>query len=190
MHVNYTGKLDDLTKEQRHLLEARYHRLGRQLDGQQGDKEARVILTQERYLHNSEITVNFLDHGLVGRGSDPDLFISINDAIGKLEKQLHRLLGRRRDGYRSGKDKFRGAGEHGEMPVNLPALEAPTPQVVNGKRIFEVDVAGSQKPMTLEEALIQMEGEESYFPYHDVETDHLSVLVRRPDGHLDLVRCQ
>lgn len=188
MHVNYTGKLDELTQDQRDLLQTRYARLGRHLDGQ-GEKEAHVILTQERYLHNAEITVNFLDHGLVGRGSDPELFTAICDAIGKLEKQVNRTLAKRRESYREGKDKFRGSGESGEMPDgNEPLKTAPRP--VANSRVHEVDVLSGQKPMTLEEAMLQMENGVDYFPYIDSSTDHLAVLVRRPDGHFDLVRCQ
>ena len=190
MHVHYKGKIDELTPEQRELLQARYSRLSRHLDGK-SEKEAHVILTTERYLHNAEITVNFLDHGLVGRGSDPELFTAISDAVNKLEKQVNRLLGKRRESYREGKDKFRAAGENGNQSKELPVLAVKTrPISVEDNRIHEVDITSQQKPMTLEEALMHIEGVSDYFPYIDVTTDHLAVLIRRNDGHFDLVRCQ
>ena len=41
--------------------------------------------------------------------------------------------------------------------------------------------------MTLEEALLEMEKDRDYLVYRDAETDRLAVLVRRRDGHFDLV---
>lgn len=202
MHVTYTGKTDDLTPVQRQTLETRYQRLSRHLDGQ-GQKEAHVVLTQERYLHNAEIVVNFLDHGLVGRGSDPDLFTAVLDAVSKLEKQVNRLLGKRRESYREGKDKFRGSGESGEMPRSgNGAATSAASESGNGsgsgngngtnghQQIHEVDVTSGQKPMDLDEALLHMQGINDYFAFIDSTTDHLAVLIRRGDGHVDLVRCQ
>ena len=41
--------------------------------------------------------------------------------------------------------------------------------------------------MTLDEALIEIEKGRDYLVYRDAETDRLSVLLRRRDGHFDLV---
>jgi len=41
--------------------------------------------------------------------------------------------------------------------------------------------------MTLDEAVMAMEKKGDYVVYRDAETDRVSVLVRRPDGHFDLV---
>ena len=42
-------------------------------------------------------------------------------------------------------------------------------------------------PMTLDEALIEMEKDRDYLVYRDAETDRVVVLMRRRDGHFDLV---
>jgi putative sigma-54 modulation protein len=39
----------------------------------------------------------------------------------------------------------------------------------------------------LDEAILEMEGNRDYLVYRDAETDRLSVLLRRRDGHYDLV---
>jgi len=44
-----------------------------------------------------------------------------------------------------------------------------------------------RKPMTLDEALIEMERDRDYLVYRDAETDRVSVLLRRRDGNFDLV---
>jgi putative sigma-54 modulation protein len=41
--------------------------------------------------------------------------------------------------------------------------------------------------MTLDEALIEMENNRDYLVYRDAETDRMSVLLRRRDGHFDLI---
>jgi putative sigma-54 modulation protein len=41
--------------------------------------------------------------------------------------------------------------------------------------------------MTLEEALLVMEGDHDYLVYRDAETDRVSVLIRRRDGNFDLI---
>jgi putative sigma-54 modulation protein len=41
--------------------------------------------------------------------------------------------------------------------------------------------------MTLDEAVLEMDKSRDYMVYRDAETDRISVLVRRRDGHFDLV---
>ena len=41
--------------------------------------------------------------------------------------------------------------------------------------------------MTLEEALLEMEDHRDYMVYRDADKACLSVLVRRRDGHFDLI---
>jgi Sigma 54 modulation/S30EA ribosomal protein C terminus len=41
--------------------------------------------------------------------------------------------------------------------------------------------------MTLDEAILEMEAPLNYVVYRDANRDCLSVLVRRPDGNLDLI---
>ena len=54
-------------------------------------------------------------------------------------------------------------------------------------KLFRVNYDEDQKPMTLEEATMEMESGANYVVYRDCDRDRLSMLVRRPDGHLDLI---
>ena len=54
-------------------------------------------------------------------------------------------------------------------------------------RVFRVDHNDGKKPMTLEEAMLEMGEAQDYLVYRDAKTDKVSVLMRRPDGHLDLI---
>ena len=41
--------------------------------------------------------------------------------------------------------------------------------------------------MTLDEALLEMEEDRDYLVYRDADKECVSVLVRRRDGHFDLI---
>jgi putative sigma-54 modulation protein len=41
--------------------------------------------------------------------------------------------------------------------------------------------------MTLDEAVLQMDDKRDYLVYRDAQTDRVVMLVRRRDGHFDLV---
>ena len=41
--------------------------------------------------------------------------------------------------------------------------------------------------MTLDEAVLEMEQKRDYLVYRDAKTDRVAVLMRRRDGHFDLI---
>src|ERR1700694_3536492 len=103
MHINYTGRYEALPQNQRAKLETKLQKLAKMLE-RKGEKEAHIILTQERFLHKVEITMNAWDHALVGVGSNGDLVKAAHDALDKLEKQLLKIRNKWRDTKRH-KDK-------------------------------------------------------------------------------------
>lgn len=183
MQITYTGKTDDLSREERELLDTRYAKLAKMLDGRGGEKEAHVILTQERHLHCAEIVVNYLDHGLVGHGADPALFTALSNALDKLESQVVKLKEKRRDTQR--KDRFKEAAEAAGPEIS-DSDSAGTERT--GGRVYRVNGHAGRKPMTIDEAVIEMEDGRSYVAFQDVESGGLAVLIRRADGHFDLVQ--
>ena len=195
MNISYTGKYEALPPRQRAKLEAKLQKLSKMLE-RRGEKEAHVILTQERFLHKVEITVNAWDHAMVGVGSNTDVVVAAHDAADKLEKQLLKLRNKWRDTKRS-KDK-----EAGVEQGSAPAVAAPSkgsksarvaPQAARSakntgrKKVFRVNHSDGSKPMTLEEAMLVMEESQEYLVYRDAQTDRVTVLMRRADGHFDLI---
>jgi len=185
MKVTYTGKQGVLTPSQQQKLEAKFAKLGKLLD-RRGEREAHVILTTERHLTQAEIKVNFYDHPLVGIGSDVDQFTAITDAAEKLEKQVLKLQTKWRDTKRGPKDSWE-AVEPGEGAEPREAEAEVELDGGPGKKVFRVANHAHRKPMTLEEALMAMEDDRNYLIYRDAENDRLSVLLRRRDGHFDLI---
>ncbi len=184
MKIYYTGRTEELTPAQQRKLEAKFARLARMLDMKQGEREAHVILRTERHVHQAEITVRFHDHDLVGAGAGADDFTAINQAIEKLEKQVQKLREKWRDLKRSPREEWPEIETAaGEEEIEGETSEKPLP------RVFRVvDNHAGRKPLTLEEALLEMEADRDYLVFRDAETDRFSVLVRRRDGNFDLIQ--
>ena len=53
--------------------------------------------------------------------------------------------------------------------------------------VFRVNHHDQRKPMTLDEAMLEMEEDRDYMVYRDAEREKVTVLVRRRDGHFDLI---
>jgi putative sigma-54 modulation protein len=68
-----------------------------------------------------------------------------------------------------------------KLPVTKAASGKKTP------KIYKVDHGKGQKPMSLEEAVLSLDDGEDYVVYRDIDKDSVAVLVRRRDGHLDLI---
>lgn len=179
MKLIYTGRQVELAPAQLKKIQAQVAKVGKLLDGKH-EREAHVILSQERHLQQAEITVNYHNHPLVGVGSNPDLFTAIHAAVEKLEKQALKVRTKWRDTKRVSRKT-----EEAAAPVE--AASEPEPEAENEKRIFHVNHHQKRKPMTLDEALLEMEKDRDYLVYRDAETDRVSVLVRRRDGNFDLV---
>lgn len=177
MKVKYTGIQKELPPKLQEKLDAKFTKLSKVLE-KRGEKEAHVVVTTERHLHNAEITLPFYDHDLIGLGSDADLFTAMSIALDKLEAQAIKLSKKWREKTR------RGEAEEAEMeevpaPANSPQGRA---------RVFRVNHQEDRKPMTLEEALLEISSDgHAYLVYRDADKECLSVLVRRADGNYDLI---
>ena len=195
MKISYTGRHEAFPSKARTKFEAKLQKLSKMID-RRGEREAHVILSQERFLQKVEITVNAWDHSMVGVGSDTDLVVAASGALDKLEKQVLKLRNKWRDTKRH-KDK---GAEPGPLLVEVSTPARPAKKVkasASGrssatrqsgrKKIFRVNHNNGSKPMTLEEAMLEMEDSQDYLVYRDAQTERVQVLMRRPDGHFDLI---
>ncbi len=199
MKISYTGRPEVIPPRQRAKLEAKLQKIAKVVE-HRGEKAAHVVLTHERFLHKVEITMHAWDHALVGIASDGDIAVAAHEAFDKLEKQLLKLRAKWRDTKRV-RDK-EGDGIRGSAALELVAPAAKKGRTakppsggknsgqgakVSPKRVFRVHPADGSKPMTVEEAMLEMESSQDYLVYRDAKTDRTTVLMRRPDGHFDLI---
>jgi len=183
MRITYTGRQVELAPAQLKKIEAKFAKVGKLLDGRE-EREAHVILSLERHLHQAEITAHYHNHELVGIGANSDLFNAIHSALDRLEKQAIKVRAKWRDSKRAprkGEQAEQAAPGEAESPVELE------PENEGERKLFRINHHKKRKPMTLDEALLEMEKDLDYLVYRDAETDRVCVLVRRRDGHYDLV---
>jgi putative sigma-54 modulation protein len=180
MKITYTGRQVELLPAQLKKLEAQFSKIGKLLDGK-SECEAHVILSLERRTHQAEATVHYFNHQLVGLGSSADLFNAIHAAAQKLEKQAVKARTKWRDTKRTPRKEEALAEPAAGAEVDGEAEAAPA------HKVYRVNHYQKSKPMTLDEALLEMEKDRDYLVYRDAESDRVAVLVRRRDGDFDLV---
>jgi putative sigma-54 modulation protein len=194
MRITYTGRQVELVPAQIVKLETQCAKLGKLLDGRKSECEARVVLSTERHLHKVEVTVTYHDHALVGLAEDSDLFSAIHGAIGKLEKQAIKVRAKWRDSKRVPRKET--APVEPVVAVAAPPVKlsqkkgaAAKKHGKNGSkaRVHHIDGQEQRESLTLEEAIAEMGSERDYLTFRDAKTGAVNVLVRRRDGHFDLV---
>lgn len=195
MKLIFSGKTKEFTPDLQKKFSLKLAKLSKLIE-HRGEKEAHVMHQMQRHLHKIEVVVNFYDHALIGEGSDADLDKALLGAATELEKQVLKLRGRWRDTHRDAKSvrssKENGTQELAPAPTTTPLAKSSKPKS-NGltrspkPKIFRVNYREDRKPMTIEEAILEMDANVNYFVYRDSGRDCVSVLVRRPDGNLDLI---
>jgi len=197
MKITYRGIAQQLPPQLQKKVDVKFGKLSKLLE-RRGEKEAHVALTTERHRHHAEITLQFYDHKLVGEGEDADIFTAMSVALEKLEKQAVTQRGKWREKAR----RHNGAGIKHPDPDRV---EATPVKPVRGtatkgasagakatgrapaQRVFRVNHLNRRKPMTLDEAMMEMESGREYMVYRDSDRECVSVLVRRRDGNFDLI---
>lgn len=182
MNVSYRGMKKELSPKLQEKLDAKFAKISKLVE-KRGEKEAHVVVTSQNHLHKAEITMQFYGQPLVGIASDPDLFTALSGALDKLDKQAVKNCAKyRAKSRRSGSDKESGNGG-GELVGVVASSEG----AKLAQKVYRVNHQDQRKPMTLEEALLEMGKDDDYVVYRDAEKECVAVLVRRRDGHFDLI---
>lgn len=193
MKVSYTGIKNDLPAKFQQKLDGRFAKIAKLVDGR-GEKQAHVVVTSERHLHKAEITLRVHNHQLVGIGSDSDVFTAMSAALDRIEKQAVKQGAKWRETTRRSEPMKVASAK--EEPV--VAAKRTAPSKANGKRaaagtsgadarVFRPNGHERGKPITLEEALLAMEDGRDYVAYRDADKQVVCMLIRRRDGHYDLI---
>ncbi len=140
--------------------------------------KAHVILSiHKHHQHVAEIVVYWKEHELTSTVETADMYASVAQAINKLHRQAQKL---------KGKIITR---KHHAVPAKLaaptlPVEIAPTnglPRIIRSRRY-------SVKPMTPEEAMLQVASDsEQFLVFRDAETERIGVMYKRKDGNFGLI---
>jgi len=139
------------------------------------NSEAHATLSVEKGRHIFEVTIPF--NGIILRGEEAtdDMYMSIDNVIEKLERQVRKQktkLERRMKDYNLRFDT---------LFDDIPDIEEEELKIVRTKK-FTI------KPMPAEEAAMQMEllGH-SFFVFSNSETEEVNVIYKRKDGNYGLI---
>ncbi|MGZ5424540.1 MAG: ribosome hibernation-promoting factor, HPF/YfiA family [Candidatus Aminicenantales bacterium] len=171
MNVRYTARQAALTPEIKAYCEKRLARL-KSLVADVLD--VNVILNVQKGRAKAEIHVQAKGRGYVVIEETLDMIESLNRAFDTLETRV------RKDRAKSREKKRRGGRER---KVLAPAVEAPEPE----KRVVRANFF-SLKPMSLEEALVQLDAKaKEVFLFRREGTEEWAAVYRRKDGQYGLV---
>jgi putative sigma-54 modulation protein len=136
---------------------------------------AQVVLTRERSRHRAEVTLHARgEHFLHGEGTGPDLAAALGAAIGKIDRQAHRLKGKWEARKRRGITKAAPA-------ASIPADDAQVVRIIRARRY-------AVKPLSVDEAALEVgEKPDAFLVFRNTANDAVTVLFRRPDGHIGLI---
>lgn len=186
MKVTYTGmKQEQLSPKLQAKLAAGFQKLSKLLE-KRGEKEAKVVVTSVRHLYKADITIKFYDHQLTGLCSDADLFTALWGALEKLEIQAVKNRGKWREKHRRKETPAPAQAASPTREKTKPAREEVGTATIP-VNVVRVNHHQERKPMTLDEALLEMEDNRDYLVYRDSDRETISVLVRRRDGRFDLI---
>lgn len=176
MAINVRGKNIEVTQALRDYVEKRVKRVTKYFSAI-GDISA--YLTVEKNKHIVEVTV--YANGIILRAEDSgvDMYACIDAVVEKIEKQIDKHKTKLAKRFKGGGHSF-----HGDL---LPAHEEADNsysdefKIVKNKR-FTV------KPMTIEEAIMQMNllGHD-FFVYFDGDEEAINVVYKRKDGQYGLI---
>jgi putative sigma-54 modulation protein len=171
MKIEFTGRQTEIPDEVRRLAERRLAKLARLLPKL---SHAHVILTADKHRQVAEVSLRSRQLDLAAVGVTTSSRLSVATAFDKLLRQVER--------QRSKRNVRKGAASPrlpeavgGEQPQR-----APGPRIVRARR-------RPVKPMTLEEAALEMEGGDGVLVFRDASSERLKVLFRRRDGDLGLI---
>lgn len=181
MQVHYTERQVAINDAEKEKAAVKFAKINRFLSANK-DLEANVVLSKNGTDVEAEVTLHALHHTLVVTDTNGNAFTALNHALAKLEKQAHKnkdklIANRRRQRQR----------ENSPPPIQGSAQE---PEVLESNSAVRVVSSGKvvSKPLTLQEAQIVLEQKDrDQVTYRDVESGLICVLLRRRDGHLELV---
>jgi putative sigma-54 modulation protein len=173
MRVDITGRHIDITPGLRQLIDKSLGRMERLLNDRA--VSATVVLTKEKYRHKTELVLHAKgDHILSGIGEGNTWPLSVRKAAAKIENQAQKLKSRWTEGKRQRKNN-RAAGVAASLELQ------PARRIVRATRY-------AVKPMSLDDATLRLDAvPETFVVFRNADTDAISVLFRRKDGHLGLI---
>lgn len=133
--------------------------------------DVHVVLAVSKRRHIAEVTLRASRTALTATEETSDLYAAIDLAMDKIDRQVRRLVAKRKD------RKRQGVGDS-PPPTRARAVRS---AIVRADRV-------PLKPMSVDEALLQMRAsKDEFLLFKNSATDALNVMYRRKDGRYGLI---
>ena len=170
MRVTVIGKNINVTSALKEIVERKISKLDRYF---KPNVEARATLTVQKNSQIFELTIPFNGVILRCEESTDDMYKSIDLVQAKLERQIRK---QRTKLQRRSNESLRFSN------FDEVALEEDDQGEIVKVKKFNI------KPMSTEEAILQMElVEHNFFVFKDSDTDNVNVIYKRKDGNYGLL---
>jgi len=174
MNLRFTTKQMELTPDIRSYCERRLKSIQKLL---RPPVEVDLVLSHEKYRYKIEANLKAKGLVAVAENESPDLMVTLGKVFDSLEKKVKKEKEKTRE------KKRRLAREQRQKSLRLEA-EAGSQEE---KRVIRMDDY-SLKPMTVEEAIMQLDLErKDVFVFRREDNEKLAVIFRRRDGHYGLI---
>jgi putative sigma-54 modulation protein len=189
MQVAVKGRNIPVTEALEQYATKKVERIAKFFDDGRSAARAEVELSHERNPSISEPEVaetTLFINGTVlkAREASVDMYASIDRMSDKLERQVRRYRGRQLDRWQGQKQRHAAAEAH---PVVPPPVIMEDEEEELGARIVRTKQF-QMKPMSLEEATLQMELlDHAFFVFTNADTGEINVVYRRRDGNYGLI---
>jgi putative sigma-54 modulation protein len=174
MKIEYIARKVTLTDDVRQLTEKKLKKVRKYFND---IIDIRVEVEQERHLYVADLFIKGKDFDLKSTSQHKELTTALQEAIDKLEMQARRAKTRLK-----GRKRLGGDAKAWSMEVLEPApVGSGEPRIVE---THDIPI----KPMTIEEAMLQLEDSEvDFIVFRNANNDLVNVLYRRRDKNFGLV---
>ncbi|MBU1475518.1 MAG: ribosome-associated translation inhibitor RaiA [Acidobacteria bacterium] len=169
MNINFTARQTHITPEIKKYCERRIKSIEIKLGT---EVEADIILSTEKYRNIAEVNIKSRVAQLNAEEETSDMMSSLDAAFDQLDRRT------RKEKEKLRKRKRRKQKESGLVP---PAEEETRKKVIRSQDY-------SLKPMSVEEALIQLDsGKKEVFVFRHIGSEKWAVVYKRRDGHFGFI---
>lgn len=139
-----------------------------------------VFLTVEKIRHMAEVTITAKGITIKAAEETNDMYASLDAVSDKIERQLRRFKERIK--------AHKPASDARERQVQKSIVEAQSIEEATAAPVVIKTKSFSMKPMSVEEAVMQMELlHKDFLVYTESSTETINVVYRRKDGNYGLI---
>ncbi|MBC8385365.1 MAG: ribosome-associated translation inhibitor RaiA [Candidatus Cloacimonetes bacterium] len=172
MQITITARHFDLTNAIRDHIEDATEKLSKYFDH---IINVHFILALDNNRNKAEMILNIPKSNLKSEASEKDMYLTIDDAVEKMEYQIKKLKGK----WSNHQKKNLRENSH-FVYANLIEKKNPR-KTIRTKRI-------NADSMTIMEAMDMFENiSDSYFIFKNIKTDRINVLVKKDEDHYKLL---